>query len=504
MVLIIFTQPCKFIISLKLHYFALVNNNPTESVIQQRQYQKKILKKLKENYQHGYHTIAEVDTGLGKRVLTYLLIKNTLSDRRILLLLHSTLSYSETIHYFKEEYGGFQDSEFQAFSSRTPGYIREKILENARIVASTPQTFLNAFKKLIKKPTFGAVIINEIDKIVRRHGDSRLLIYPYNTLLPYFVESNAWIVGMTGTIRDDHVFYNSRKETIEIQKEILTLNNRIPDLHIIHMNTLLAQTDIQDYIQNTYIKRYQIDVSLELKTILDLIDQAIKDLRQELIYETLEKRPTLLEAIPSSQIALVSGLLESESRANQKYQGLLLVRKYCTAMQPKKFRKFLYRLKKFGVTKELIHALPEKSTKLLTINTLIKNQPPNSKTVVLCSFLDTASCIKEEVEKVGIASFLITGQVHNKIKVLNDFKRENKKAVLVMTAVGERDIDIPQSNLMIVYDVVNTVKTMYQRFKRTRGGLVQCLCYRETFEERKVNRLLQEISERYPWSSIIE
>ena len=482
----------------------MVNDNSSESVIQQRQYQKKILEKLKENYLQRFHTIAEVDTGLGKRVLTYLLIKNILSNRRVLLLLHSTLSYSETIHYFKEEYGGFQELEFQAFSSRTSGYVRKKILENARIVASTPQTFLNAFNKLKTKPIFDVVIINEIDKIVRRHGDSRLLIYPYNTLIPYFVESNAWIVGMTGTIRDDHIFYDSKKETIEIQKEIFTLNSSIPDLHIIRMDTLLAQTDIQDYIQNTFIQRYQVDVSYELKTILDLIDQAIKNLRQEIVDGALEEKPTLLEAIPSSQIALVSGMLESESGANQKYQGLLLVRKYCTAMQLKKYRKFLYRLKKFGVTKELIHALPEKNAKLFTIKALIKNQPPDSKTVVLCSFLDTASSIQEEVEKMGIASFLITGQVRIKIEVLNDFKREKEKAVLVMTAVGERDIDIPQANLMIVYDVVNTVKTMYQRFKRTRGGLVLCLCYRDTFEERKVNRLLQEIRERYPWSSIIK
>ncbi|MFX0210284.1 MAG: DEAD/DEAH box helicase family protein, partial [Candidatus Hodarchaeota archaeon] len=346
---------------MKLYYFDLVNNNSSESVIQQRQYQEKILEKLKENYQKGFHTIAEVDTGLGKRVLTYLLIKNILSNQRVLLLLHSTLSYSETIHYFKEEYGGFKEFEFQAFSNRTPGYIRGKILENARIVASTPQTFLNAFKKLITKPNFDVVIINEIDKIVRRHGDSRLLIFPYNTLVPYFVESNAWIVGMTGTIRDDHIFYDSRKETIEIQKEILTLNSSIPSLHIIRMDTLLAQTDIQEYIQNTFIQRYQIDVSLELKTILDLIDQAIKNLRQEIVNETLEEKPTLLEAIPSSQIAFVSGMLGSESGANQKYQGLLLIRKYCTAMQPKKYRKFLFRLKKFGVTKELIYSLPEKS-----------------------------------------------------------------------------------------------------------------------------------------------
>ncbi|UCG03206.1 MAG: DEAD/DEAH box helicase family protein [Candidatus Heimdallarchaeota archaeon] len=482
----------------------MVNHHSTErSVIQQRQYQEKILSILKENWLRGYHTIAEVDTGLGKRVLTYLLIKDLLPKQRVLLLLHSTLSFSETIHYFKEEYGGFRESDFQAFSSRTPSFLRKKILENARIVASTPQTFSNAFKKFITKPIFDVVIINEIDKIVRRHGDSRLLIYPYNTLIPYFVQSKAWIVGMTGTIRDDHIFFDFRKETIEIQQEIVTLNNSIPGLHIIRMDSLLAQTDIQDYIQNTFIQRLQIDVSPELKTILDLIDQAIKNLRQKIIDETLEEKPTLLEAIPSSQLALVSGMLESESGDNQKYHGLLLIRKYCTAMQPKKFRRFLYRLKKFGVTKELIKALPEKTTKIKAVHDLIKKQPPNSKTVVLCSFLDTASCLQEETEKRGIASFLITGQVRNKIEVLNKFKREEAKAVLVMTAVGERDIDIPQANLMIVYDVVNTVKTMYQRFKRTRGGLVICLCYRETFEERKVNRLLQEISKRYPWSSMI-
>lgn len=472
-------------------------------MIQQRQYQKIILSKLKENFQQGYHTIAEVDTGLGKRVLAFLLIKNILSEKRVLLLLHSTLSYSETIHYFKEEYGGFQEAEFQAFSSRTPGFLRKKILENARIVAATPQTFLNAFQKLITKPTFDVVIINEIDKIVRRHGDSRLLIYPYNTLIPYFVQS-AWIVGMTGTIRDDHIFYDYRKETIEIQREIVTLNRSIPELHIIRMDSLLAKTDIKDYIQITYIQRLQVDASPELKIILDLIDHAIKDLRQKIIDETLEQRPSLLEAIPSSQLALVSGMLESESGDNQKYQGLLLIRKYCTAMQPIKFRKFLYRLKKFGVTKEIIQALPERNTKFDTVLDIINKQPLNSKTVVLCSFLDTAGSLQEGIEKMGVASFLITGQVRNKIAVLNSFKKADTKAVLVMTTVGERDIDIPQAKLLLVYDVVNTVKTMYQRFKRTRGGLVLCLCYRETFEERKVGRLLQEISIRYPWSSIIE
>ncbi len=45
---------------------------------------------------------------------------------------------------------------------------------------------------------------------------------------------------------------------------------------------------------------------------------------------------------------------------------------------------------------------------------------------------------------------------------------------------------------------------MYQRMKRTRGGLVLCLYYKNTFEERNVSRLLQDIKKRYPWSSVIE
>ncbi|MHA2226543.1 MAG: helicase-related protein [Candidatus Hodarchaeales archaeon] len=475
-----------------------------ESIIEIREYQEIILKKLQANFLNHprYHTIVEVDTGLGKRVLTYLLIKKILSTEKILLLLHSTTSYSETVHYFKSIYGGFQNSDFQAFSSKSPGWLRSKILKNTRIIATTPQTFSNAFNKMKTKPKFDVVIINEVDKIVRRQGGIRVLIFPYNNLIPFFINHGSWIVGMTGTMRDSHILYNYKKDTFEVQHEIVTLDKKIPELHVIKMDTLLAQTDIKKYIKNTYIKQYPVTPDLALCKILELIDNAIKTLRETIIEETLEKRPTLLDTIPSSQLALVTSMLDSTGQS-QKYQGLLLVRKYCTAMQKEKFRRFLYRLKNFGITKEIIHSLPNLNKKIEAIKFLVQKQSPESKTVILCSFLDTADVIQKTVKNIGVTTFLITGQVRNKGDVLNDFKSSEGKSVLVMTSVGERDIDIPQAKLLIVYDSINTVKTMYQRMKRTRGGLVLCLYYEKTFEERKVIRLLQEISERYPWSSII-
>lgn len=479
-----------------------------KSVIEKRDYQIQILRRLQENFFHDpkRHTIAEVDTGMGKRVLMYLLVKETLPTLRALLLLHSTTSFSETIHYFEEEYGGFAENEFQYISSRTPGWLRKKILLNikARIVAATPQTFANAFEKLssTEKPFFDVVIINEIDKIVRRQGDSRLLIFPYNSLIPYFIEAGSWIVGMTGTIRDTHILYDPNQEKLEIRAEAVTIDKRIPNLYILRMDTLLAETDLQDYIKYTQIKMYPIPPENNLKIILDLINDAIKGLREHVIEETLEERPTLLDAIPEKQIARVVSMLEA--RDSKKLMGLLLTRKYCTAMQSTKFRKFLFRLKQFGITKDHIDLLPEVSGKVIGVLDLIKNRPKNSKTVVLCSYLDTAHLLEEKIGSIGITPFLVTGEIRHKGKVLNEFKEHPSTAALVMTSVGERDIDIPQADLLIVYDVVNTVKTMYQRMKRTRGGQVLCLCYQDTFEERKVSRLLEEIRQRYPWSSIIQ
>jgi ERCC4-related helicase len=135
---------------------------------------------------------------------------------------------------------------------------------------------------------------------------------------------------------------------------------------------------------------------------------------------------------------------------------------------------------------------------------LIQKQPTNSKAVVLCSYIDTAKGLLNTIEASKVKAFLITGQVRNKGNILTEFKEYTGKAVLIMTSVGERDIDLPQAKLLIVYDSINTTKTMYQRMKRTRGGLVLCLYYKNTFEEKKVSRLLQDIKKRYPWSSVIE
>jgi superfamily II DNA or RNA helicase len=149
---------------------------------------------------------------------------------------------------------------------------------------------------------------------------------------------------------------------------------------------------------------------------------------------------------------------------------------------------------------ELRRTLPTISSKTTRV---LKIALKHDKTVVLTSYLEMVAQTKDVLEKAGLKVLTITGETRDKGEVLKEYREDAEAQVLVMSPVGERDLDIPQANVMVVCDSINTSKTMYQKFKRTRGGLVILLAYSGTSEVRKVNRLITRILDRYPWSTAI-
>jgi len=141
--------------------------------------------------------------------------------------------------------------------------------------------------------------------------------------------------------------------------------------------------------------------------------------------------------------------------------------------------------------------------KFLAIRGLVKAY---NKSVVLCSYLDTVDTVSDLIENVGIPTVKITGQVphHQRIEALDEFRQSNKQMVAVLSNVGERDLDIPEAELLIVFDLIRTAKTVYQKLKRSRGGICRILFYNETREQQKVNSVLQKIEEKYSWSTEIK
>jgi ERCC4-related helicase len=140
--------------------------------------------------------------------------------------------------------------------------------------------------------------------------------------------------------------------------------------------------------------------------------------------------------------------------------------------------------------------------KTLAVHHLIQEQ---NKVAILCSYISTIDEIEQALNILNkeITIFRLTGKVFNRSEVLNNFRNHSGPCVILLSPVGERDLDLPQAERIIIYDLINSVKTVYQKMKRGRGGSVIFLYHSETSETIKTGRVLRNIMEKYPWSTII-
>jgi superfamily II DNA or RNA helicase len=240
----------------------------------------------------------------------------------------------------------------------------------------------------------------------------------------------------------------------------------------------------------------------KIRSISIVLDELVRDTRIEIMNELAESDSLDIIAGDARRVHLMLERLPVDDELKGRYSGLLLLRKYVYAMPPKQFLRMFHAdyLNHYFNVAQLRRALPTVSAKVTKVlEVAVKHQ----KTLILTSYLKMVEQVRSVLEKAGLPVLTITGGTRDKGEVLKEFKENTDVRALVMSPVGERDLDIPQANVMVVCDTINTSKTMYQKFKRTRGGLVLLLAYSGTSELRKVKRLMQRILDRYPWSTAI-
>lgn len=459
-----------------------------------RGYQTYILDRVSEN--QGTPLLLELDCGLGKRFITHQLVAEKFPDTGILIVVHSSSSLVETVDYLKGEYGGLED-DLGELSSRVNSGYRRMNLKEKRVIVATPQVLASTFQK---DPSvfdrFKIVLINEVDTLVRRASGRTALVFPWPTLLMYL--KDKWVIGMSGTLRDDHAVFT--KEQVEIRDELATLKQYIPGAQVITMEDLYG-TDVEDFLEPTFLTVSTVNDS-KIRSISKVLDELIRTTRTEIMHALEEDGNLDMVEGDSRRVHMLLDRLPITDELKGRYSGLLMLRKYIYAMPPKQFLRMFYGdyIKHYFNVNDLRRALPTISTKVTQV---LKIALEHKKTLVLTSYLEMVSQIQEVLEKSKLNVLTITGQTKDKSEVLRSFREDADKHVLVMSPVGERDLDIPHAEVMVVCDSINTTKTMYQKFKRTRGGLVILLAYSGTSEERKVDRLMTTILKRYPWSTAI-
>lgn len=440
--------------------------------------------------------LLELDCGLGKRFITHQIVAQRFPDTGILIVVHSSSSLVETIDYLQSEYGGLED-DLGELSSRVQSGHRIQNLREKRVVVATPQVLTTMIQK---NPSlfdrFKIVLINEVDTLVRRAGGKSALVFPWTILLTYL--KGKRIIGMSGTLRDDHAVFT--KEQIEIRDELATLREYIPDAELITMEDLY-NTDVEDFLEPTFVTVSTV-TDPQIRSISRVLDELIRDTRSEIMSQLEEDGNLELVDGDARRVHLLLERLPVTEEIKGRYSGLLMLRKYIYAMPPKQFLRMFYGeyLKHYFNINDLRRNLPVISTKTTRV---LKFAIEHKKTLVLTSYLEMVSQVKDVLTKAGLPVLSITGQTRDKGEILRSFRDDTEQRVLVMSPIGERDLDIPHAEIMVVCDSINTTKTMYQKFKRTRGGLVVLLAYSGTSEERKVKRLMDRILARYPWSTVI-
>jgi superfamily II DNA or RNA helicase len=303
---------------------------------------------------------------------------------------------------------------------------------------------------------------------------------------------------MSGTLRDDHAVFSN--EQMQIRKELDTLKEHFPGAELITMEDLY-DTDVEDFLEPTFLTITTVN-DPKIRTISKVIDELIRNTRTDIMNELAEEDNLHLIDGDARRVHLMIERLPITEEMKGQYSGLLMLRKYVYAMPPQRFLRMFHGdyLKHYFNVSDLRRTLPTISSKTTRV---LKIALKYKKTVVLTSYLEMVSQTQDVLEKAGLKVLTITGQTRDKGEVLKAYREDDDIQVLVMSPVGERDLDIPQAEVMVVCDSINTSKTMYQKFKRTRGGLVILLAYSGTSEERKVGRLMTRILDRYPWSTAV-
>jgi len=494
--------------------------------LERRGYQLWIINSIIKAKRDGKNVIVELDAGMGKRVISYL-ISRIFADEGVLIITPSRASVWDMYIYFKKTSGS--NDWFGTIMGGVSKRIKTWSLKNRRVIISTPISLARILEKYPDLAEgFNTIIINEVDKVLRRapryeqiyknqkpnigsateRDSSSMLVYPWNILKRRLPKDSCWI-GMSGTLRDEHYVFS--RDGIEIKKELETLANVLfpkSALVIITMDKLIERTDARDYILRNLTIISPIPVfDSKVKILVDCIsmemDQVI-DRIKELYGRIFPDEITPLRT--REKIQRTIAVLSSNNPLKIKFLRLALARRHILANTPDVYRKFLSKPLFRKIVERyaglnINEIIPDKSSKIQKIIEIVKKWAElGQNIIIITSFVKTAIRMWRKLKEKSIANiYMLTGKTYNKRAILEKF-RKNRPSVLILTPVAERDLDFPEASIVIIHDIISTVKSMYQRIKRARRSNVLILYYSDTFEERKVSILISRMIKRYPWS----
>ncbi len=467
--------------------------------ISPRAYQETIFVKSKDK-----NTLVILPTGLGKTYIGILLAAYTLHslEKKVLVLAPTKPLAEQHLKSFSDALNIEKES-FSLLTGTVQPSKRDELYQKSLVIIATPQVIENdLLGGKINLGDFGLIIFDEAH---RATGD-----YAYTYIAEKAISKNIRIMGLTASPASDKekmndIIQNLGIENIEIRNE--------------------KSPDVKPYVQDIDISWITVklpDEFLEIKKLLEMLLKKeitiLKDLgfvssqditKKELLSTVLKINNKIKEA-PIHEKSIYYGALKSQAKALKIHHALELLEtqgispliSYFKRMRESKSRSSLELLSEKTVMKIITMAdnLNQQGIehpKLSKLYELVIKEVSNGKNLIIFShYRDTTMRIVKELEKfenikverfVGQASKRgDEGLSQKKQKEIIERFRSGEFNVLVATSVAEEGLDIPEVDMVILFEPVPSEIRSIQRRGRTarkKSGEVVILMAEKTRDE---------------------
>ncbi len=467
--------------------------------ISPRAYQETIFVKSKDK-----NTLVILPTGLGKTFIGILLAAYTLNslEKKVLVLAPTKPLAEQHLKSFSDALN-IENESFSLLTGTVSPSKRDELYTKSLVVIATPQVIENdILGGKINLDDFGLIIFDEAH---RATGD-----YAYTYIAEKAISKNIRIMGLTASPASDkekmnEIIQNLGIENIEIRNE--------------------NSPDVKPYVQDIDISWITVklpDEFLEIKKLLEMLLKKeitiLKDLgfvssqdvtKKELL-STVIKINNKIKEVPIHEKSIYYGAIKSQAKALKIHHALELLEtqgispliSYFKRMRESKSRSSLELLSEKTVMKIITMADNLKQQgiehpKLSKLYELVIKEVSNGKNLIIFShYRDTTMRIVKELEKfekikverfVGQASKRgDEGLSQKKQKEIIERFRSGEFNVLVATSVAEEGLDIPEVDMVILFEPVPSEIRSIQRRGRTarkKSGEVVILMAEKTRDE---------------------
>lgn len=425
------------------------------------------------------NTLVVLPTGLGKTLIAFLVMENTLK-------LGSTLFLAPTKplvnQHLKEIRDVFKEYSSMALTGEIKKNDRKKMWEESDIIVATPQT-VEKDLEIINKDKFSLVVLDEVHRTSGK--------YAYTPIALEF-KPHSLILGLTASP-------GSKKEKINEMKDKLGILN----------------VEIRDY-DDEDVKPFVNEIDMEWVNVME--DKEHREIKKEL-NELLDWYKSLIRKYGFVNVPLKSrkGMIFSrdlilKSPLKTKYQAL----KYLSASINLDYAIEMLETQSMGAFLNYVENMKKKETKgtqiLLKDGRLEKivnyvrknpvrhpktqklidilNENQNGKYIVFSQYTSQIEYLDTVLSLEGFKCKKFIGQRKGntrkqQMEIIKEF-RNDEFNVLIASSIGEEGLDIPSVDYVIFYEPIpSEIRSIQRRGRagRHRKGFVKILITKGTRDE---------------------